>query len=87
MPRKKKAAPRTVRLSPQHTVQVALNTQRIDRMEPILDKIVERLDSIEEQLVRHRGFWGGVVMIGGAIATLLTTFKDDLMALFGRVAP
>lgn len=87
MARKKKASVKVVRLSPEHIVQVALNTERIDRMEPLLARIGERLDSIEQSLQRNKGFWGAVTLIGGAIAAFLGLFKDSVLALLSGKAP
>lgn len=66
------------------SVQLALNTARLDRMEPVLEKINERLDSIEQSIQRNKGFWGAVTTIGAAVTAMLTIFKDELVGWFSR---
>lgn len=82
MPTKKKAV--AMHLYSSHAAQLAVNTDRLDRIEPVLERIMMRLDGIEVQLVRNKGFWGAVTLIGSAIAAFLTLFKDNLLAALQR---
>lgn len=63
-------------------VQVAVNSQRLDTVEKTLEDLVAAVQRIEEHVQRNKGFWGAVVMIGGAVTALLTTFKDQILAAF-----
>lgn len=46
--------------------------------------ISDRLRSLEEALHKNQGFWGAVVLIGGAVATAATMFWDVVkVKLFG----
>lgn len=84
MAAKKKASVQMRRRPSGESAQLAINTDRLDRIEPVLEKIMERLDSIELSIERNKGFWGAVTLIGGAITAALTAFKDDLLRLFGQ---
>lgn len=66
---------------PVSSAQLAVNTARLDRIEPVLEQISARLGAIEQSLARNKGFWGAVTLIGGAITTFLVTFKDSILSI------
>jgi hypothetical protein len=76
------AAKRKASRAAPYATRLALNTARLDRIEPVLEKISTRLGHIETELIRYKGFWGGITLIGGAVWVLITTFKDNILAFF-----
>lgn len=44
------------------------------------DKILERLERIEQDLTRYRGAWGTVMMVVTAVWAAIVVFKDYVSA-------
>lgn len=62
--------------------RIAVLETRIDTAIVSLSEISEKLALIEKDLVRYRGFWGAVTLIGSALFTVLLIFKDQILGVF-----
>lgn len=61
-----------------------------DRMLDLLEKLTEKIDSIEQKLSEAKGGWRVLMLIGGASAAvggLATAAMGHLVTFFGRGAP
>jgi hypothetical protein len=62
--------------------RIVLLEERYRLQEESNDKIIAKLDKIDSELVRYKGFIGGIAFVGGAIFTAFSLFKEHLLALF-----
>ena len=49
-----------------------------------LDKIEKSLEDLNIELAKYRGMVGMAIWIGGALITVFTLFKDNILKLFGK---
>lgn len=56
-----------------------LRQENLDRM----DEIVDKINSIDLKLSKYTGFWGGIVMVVGAVWSFLHLFWKPIAAKLG----
>lgn len=54
----------------------------VKREDKSMEEVVEKLDTIELELSRYRGFIGGVLLMVTAIVTFLKMFGADIKEFF-----
>lgn len=79
------AAERLARLEEQVSAFVQASNSRHSEYYTKFSEIEKSQDDIKLALSRYKGFWGGIMLVGGAIMTCLTVFAGFLrQKLFGN---
>ena len=56
-----------------------VKTDNMERMNEIMDKI----NQIDNKLSKYTGFWGGIVMVAGAVWSFFALFWKSIQLKFG----
>lgn len=76
------AAERLARLEEQVSAFVQASNSRHSEYYTKFSEIEKSQDDIKLALSRYKGFWGGIMLVGGAIMTCLTVFAGFLRQKF-----